>query len=106
MGYDEPWGDEVGEGWMPHVLECHRQLKHLDNEYLISQIKQKLGGLRYYFSPSVACDDLTSDIMDSVVRAAEYSCSYTCELCGHAGTLRNNHGWYKTLCDEHTSERV
>jgi len=105
MSYEEPWGDEVGEGWAIHVLECHRQLKHLDPGYRISQIKEKFGGLRYYFIPSVAFNDLTHDVMESVVTAAEYNCSITCEVCGSAGSLRTNSGSYKTLCAEHTKKK-
>ena len=104
MSYEVPWGDEVGEGWRLHVLNCHRQLKHLDPGYRIGQIKEKFGGLRYYFDPSVAFNDLTHDIMESVVKAAEYNCSITCEVCGSYGSLRTNSGWYKTLCDEHAKE--
>jgi len=105
MSYEQPWGDEVGEGWMPHVLECHRQLKHVDPEYCIIQIKEKFGGLRYYFDSSLAFDHLTRAVMDSVVIAAEYQCSITCEVCGTGGRLRSNSGWYKTLCDEHAKEQ-
>lgn len=101
MSYEKPWGDEVGEGWAPIVMECHRQLNHLDPGYRITQIKEKFGGLRYYFDSSLAFDHLTHDVMDCVVTAAEYRCSITCEVCGAGGSLRKNHGWCKTLCDDH-----
>lgn len=104
MDYLEPYGDEVGEGWAPIVLKCHRQLKHLDPEYGIVQIKEKFGGLRYYYESSYDFGNIINDIMDSVVKAAEYNCSISCEVCGSAGSLRMNSGWYKTLCEEHTSE--
>ncbi len=104
MSYEEPWGDEVGEGWKKHVLECHRQLKHLDSGYRIGQIKEKFGGLRYYYDSSYDFGNIIRDIMDSVVSAAEYKCSITCEVCGGGGEIRYNGGWWKTLCDEHTSQ--
>ena len=106
MGYDEPWGDEVGEGWNTIVLECHRQLKHLDSEYKIFQIKEKFGGLRYYFESTFTDNEITYEIMCYAVEEAEARCARTCEVCGADGILRINNGWYKTLCDEHTSERV
>ena len=105
MSYEQPWGDEVGEGWGPIVMECHRQLKHLDPGYRISQIKQKFGGLRYYFDSSYDFENIIHDVMDSVVQAAEARCAYTCEVCGTGGRLRNNSGWYKTLCDEHAKDK-
>ena len=105
MSYEQPWGDEVGEGWAIHVLECHRQLKHLDHGYRISQIKEKFGGLRYYFDSSLAFDHVTRAVMDSVVIAAEYRCWITCEVCGAGARMRYNSGWYKTLCDEHAKEQ-
>ena len=104
MSYEEPWGDEVGQGWAAHVLTCHKQLKHLDPGYRISQIKEKFGGLRYYFDSSLAFDHVAHDVMDSVVVAAEHRCSYTCEVCGAGGQIRHNGGWWKTLCDDHTRE--
>ena len=103
MSYEEPWGDEVGDGWKTHVMECHRQLKHLDPGYRISQIKEKFGGLRYYYDSSYDFENIINDVMDSVVQAAEYRCSITCEVCGAGGRMRYNFGWYKTLCDEHDS---
>ena len=101
-GYEEPWGDEVGQGWAPIVLKCHKELKHLDPGYRISQIKEKFGGLRYYYDSSLAFDHVTRDVMDSVVVAAEHRCSHTCEVCGASGRVRHNGGWWKTLCDDHT----
>jgi hypothetical protein len=102
--YTEPWGSEVGDGWMPTVLETHARLKHLDAGYTIDQIKEKFGGLRYYFTPSADCPEIVGDIMYDVVNVAEWRCGRLCELCGEPGDLRAD-GWYKTLCNEHHEER-
>lgn len=106
MSYEEPWGDEVDKGWALIVLQCHKELKHLDPKYKISQIKEKFGGLRYYFDSSFDFDSTTRKIMDYVVEAAEHRCSQTCEICGSGGELRKNNGWYKTLCDEHNPDTL
>lgn len=37
------------ETWHPHIIECHKQLKNLDPQYTIYQIKEKFNELRYYF---------------------------------------------------------
>jgi len=105
VNYEEPWGDEVGVGWAPIVMKCHRLLQHLDSGYRILQIKEKFGRLRYYFDSTVPYDSITYDIMHYVVNEAEAHCARTCELCGVEGTLRNNSGWYKTLCDDHAKEQ-
>ena len=106
MNYEEPWGDEVGVGWAPIVLKCHRELQHLDPGYRITQIKEKFGGLRYHFDSTLPYDSITHEIMQYVVNEAEAQCARTCEVCSAVGTLRNNHGWWMTRCDDHTSERV
>jgi hypothetical protein len=102
--YTEPQGWEVGDGWMPLVKEVHTKLKHLDPNYTILQIKEKFGGLRYYFSPSPDCPEVVRDIMLDVTNVAEHRSTYLCELCGKHGELRDG-GWYKTLCNEHHEER-
>jgi hypothetical protein len=102
--YTEPWGSEVGDGWMPVVLDTHAKLKHLDAGYTIDQIKEKFGGLRYYFTPSSDCPEIVGEIMYDVVAIAEVICSRRCELCEQPGELREG-GWYKTLCNEHHEER-
>ena len=105
MTYEQPWGDEVGEGWGPIVMECHRQLNHLDPGYRIGQIKEKFGGLRYYFYSTLPFDSITYDIMHYIVNEAERQCARSCEVCGTGGRLRSNSGWYKALCDDHAKEQ-
>lgn len=43
---------DTPEDWYPLVLKCHEELLEIDPNYTIFQIKEKFGGLRYYFSPS------------------------------------------------------
>lgn len=72
-----------GDGWKEIIRNTDNKLKYIDPDYTIAQIKEKFGGLRYYFNTSFEShDDVRREIMDDVVRAAEYEASYTCELCG------------------------
>lgn len=72
-----------GNGWKEIIRNTDKKLKYIDPDYTIAQIKEKFGGLRYYFDTSFeSYDDVRREIMDDVVRAAEYEASYTCELCG------------------------
>lgn len=60
----------------------------------IDQIKEKFGGLRFYFSGG-------DDQINGMVRFAEYLCDHTCEITGKPGkTYTNSHKWVKTLCEE------
>lgn len=72
-----------GNGWKEIIRNTDEKLKYIDPEYKIAQIKEKFGGLRYYFDVSFeSYDDVRREIMDDVVRAAEHEASRTCELCG------------------------
>lgn len=60
----------------------------------IDQIKEKFGGLRFYFTGGDAQ-------INGMVRFAEYLCDHTCEVTGKAGkSYTNSHNWTKTLCEE------
>lgn len=62
----------------------------------IDQIKEKFGGLRFYYSGG-------DDQIHGMVRMAELWAGHTCEKCGNKGTRRQG-GWVRTLCDTHEAE--
>jgi hypothetical protein len=114
MTYPEPYGLECGAGWKDIVDHTHEKLKYIDPDYKIAQIKEKFGGLRYYFDASVEYGSVAYYIMNDIVKAAENEASYTCELCGVQGLskgveTRVDHYWYYTYCkecsDKHIAER-
>lgn len=82
MNYPEPYGMECNDGWKDIIDHTHDKLKYIDPDYTIAQIKEKFGGLRYYFDSSLDYGSIAHEIMDDIVRAAEYESSRTCELCG------------------------
>ncbi len=43
---------DTPEDWYPFIINCHKELHAIDANYTIFQIKEKFGGLRYYFTPS------------------------------------------------------
>ena len=113
MTYDEhallttQWRHSVGAGWWDVVEETHQKLLALDSGYQIDQIKQKFGGLRYYFSPSQFDDGLVDEAMNKVVAEAEKKCSKLCEACGKPGRIRgadSGYSWWQTVCDECAEE--
>ena len=100
-------GFAVGAGWYP-ILEtlCANIQSHIDwrvkqgkdiAQVEVSQIKEKFGGLRFYYSGG-------DDEISGMVRMAEAWADIACEECGAAGTRRSG-GWIRTLCDSHEAER-
>ena len=106
--FAEPYGGFcVDEGWWP-ILEslCGQIQHHLDwknrqsevvVQVKVAQIKEKFGGLRFYY-------DGGDDAIDGMVRMAESWAAHSCETCGAPGKSRDG-GWIKTLCDHHDLER-
>jgi len=118
------WGFDCGDGWYQildslcgqiqhHIDWSHKQMawsikwneEHPDNQREIEQpvaqvvavqVKEKFGGLRFYYNGG-------DDTVDGMVRMAESWAAYTCEKCGAAGKLRGS-GWLYTACDQHTRE--
>jgi hypothetical protein len=92
---------DVDEGWYQLVLDCDRELTQIDPGYQIVQIKQKFGGLRYYFESLLSS---AGKAMDDVVTKYEAVAAVTCEATGNPGVLmRSEGGWVKTLDPEYAS---
>jgi hypothetical protein len=100
-------GFACGEGWWP-ILEalCGQIQHHIDwknkqsevvAQVTVNQIKEKFGGLRFYYSGG-------DDVIDGMVRMAESWADASCEECGSPGKSREG-GWIRTLCDTHEAER-
>lgn len=106
--FAEPYGGfACGEGWWP-ILEalCGQIQHHIDwknkqgnvvHQVTVAQIKEKFGGLRFYYGGG-------DDAIDGMVRMAESWAARSCEECGAPGKSRDG-GWIKTLCDKHFDER-
>lgn len=96
------WGRwiDVDAGWYPLVIATDIRLAAIDPHYVVHQIKEKFGTLRYYCASSSENpgDDGVGDAFDAVVRDAERESAITCERCGEPGTLHDKRSWVKTLC--------
>ena len=115
------WGFDCGDGWY-QILDslCDQIQSHIDwshknhkwdldyNEknpedprpvrdpvpqVVASQIKEKFGGLRFYYNGG-------DDQIFGMVRMAESWAANTCEECGNPGKTRGG-GWIRALCDHH-----
>lgn len=120
--FSQPYGGfAVGAGWWP-ILESlcgqidsytkwrnnTREALLKDNPYghkipkavepvKVAQIKEKFGGLRFYY-------DGGDEHISGMVRIAESWAGSSCEECGIPGKSRSG-GWIRTLCDKHEAER-
>ena len=108
---------DYGQGWVPHVNKITDYLVEKVNGYNentgrdvkleIQQIKQKFGGLRYYFTLHNTEEGSSQfyDDLQQYVHNMESICSFICEVCGKYGEKRRT-GWTQTLCDEHYEEYI
>ncbi len=113
FGHGQYGGFAVGAGWWPILEElCERINSHVEwqqnqrekynkgsgcLDVTVNQVKEKFGGLRFYYSGG-------DDTVDGMVRMAESWAAHSCEECGAPGKSRGG-GWIRTLCDTHEAER-
>lgn len=88
----------VGPGWEPMVSTLDKFLSSLVPEYAILQVKEKFGGLRFYYSlPADTHEDDKAQV-ERLVAFVESLSYETCEECGAAGTMLDIGSWWRTLC--------
>jgi hypothetical protein len=122
--FSKPFGGFcIGPGWyqivhslcgniQSHInhIKCTREKLLEKNPYnhpipedidqvTVDQIKEKFGGLRFYYTGG-------DNVIDGMVRMTESWAEHTCEICGNLGANRSIRGWLTTLCDVHYNERL
>jgi hypothetical protein len=97
-------GFAVGPGWWSMIETLFAVIQsHIDQskgecpQVVVEQIKEKFGGLRFYYQGG-------DDFIHGAVWLAESLSAKVCEECGAPGK-RTSEGWVKTLCDFHLAER-
>jgi hypothetical protein len=101
------WGFDCGDGWfniinqlcqnIQHHIDWKNKEKEVVAQVVVSQVKEKYGTLRFYYSGG-------DDTIDGMVSMAESISGVTCETCGDVG-ISTNEGWIKVLCETHREER-
>jgi len=83
---------DIHQGWLDLVDELMTEMKKdvLPDNFEVSQVKEKFGGLRFY------CSNVSKNGWD-IIRKYEEKSYTICEKCGNPGTP-NTVGWIKTLC--------
>lgn len=100
-------GIDIGDGWMPIVIELDQRLLELYPDYKIAQVKEKFGTLRFYVEGIPYYEEGTQELTEGtkLIGEAEGKTMTTCENCGAPGVPRYG-GWVKTLCDDCDKERT
>jgi hypothetical protein len=84
------WGRWISHdaGWYPIAVAVDQRLSTIDPEYVVHQIKEKYGTLRYYCAPSA--EEPSAAVLDAfraITGEAERASAITCERCGEPGVL-------------------
>ncbi len=89
------WGASVdcGEGWWPIIAQLDQDIAAIESAYEVHQIKEKFGGLRFYYGAGGTGNDAR---IDELIAQAERGAAQTCELCGARGRARGT-GWIRTV---------
>lgn len=85
----------IGPGWMPLVFDTHKKLSEIDSNYLVYQIKEKFGGLRYYAEP---IHPENTELFISIIGDAETKSFSVCELCSQHAQVQKDKYLFRTLC--------
>ena len=90
------WNVWVGPGWYPLICELDDTRSALDPDYVVHQVKEKFGGLRFYveYRPDWVGNAAIDD-------AADRSWSI-CEVCSLPGVLHADHRMLRVTCAVHT----
>ena len=90
------WGRwiQCGPGWYPILARTEEQLRQIDPDYQVLQIKEKFGTLRFYLAWQY------DELGKAAVAEAEAEAARTYELCGSPGRLRTRNSWLRTVCND------
>ncbi|MCK9458535.1 MAG: hypothetical protein M0R80_02755 [Proteobacteria bacterium] len=94
----------IAEGWNDLVDRLFTAIRANKVDLKVLQIKEKFGGLRFYYSIDTGGGDVHSVL--NLIEQAERDSYHICEVCGEQGCRHTNkNGWVKTLCDKHAQEK-
>lgn len=96
-------GSQISEGWFDIVRELDTKIAKLCPDYVVDQVKEKFGGLRYYIG--AVPEDVFEEVR-KLIREAEAKSVETCDICGEPAKI-NTYEVAKycdltlTRCDKH-----
>ena len=104
------FGCDIGDGWYDLLHGLCEEITAIyiqygaDVDIVVDQVKEKYGGLRFYYHREGILADETANItlnrqIENIVEQYEERSEHVCEECGNEGILRNDLSWISTLCD-------
>lgn len=97
---------EIGDGWEDLLRRACRRIRAAvradGGSFCAAQIKEKYGGLRFYWQGSLSADAVAR--VEEAIALAEARSATTCDVCGEEGRLRDDL-WLVTRCDAHAEGR-
>lgn len=91
---------DCDSGWYQLICDLDKELVDIDPNYMIVQIKEKFGLLRFYYHTETK----RGRLMDSIVSQYEKMSGSICEISGEPGVLMSKNGYYRTLSMRHAPE--
>ena len=115
---DTPCYSGVGKGWWPVIKATHEMMLRIVPDYQLDQVKEKFGGLRYYWGmpmPDFYPDrgltpeeeterTLKYEQLTVLADLAEAICNHLCEECGRANEISWDGGWARNVCESCVAE--
>jgi len=97
-------GSQIREGWFDLVRKLDADIAKIYPDYVVDQVKEKFGGLRYYIGilPDNTSDKDFTDIY-KLISVAEIKSNKICDVCGEDGKSVSLKGWYVTRCEKHAN---
>lgn len=98
----EGWGRWIScdAGWYPLITALGADLRLIDPDYVVHQIKEKFGALRFY--AETVLEGERGERFDALIESAEATSVHICERCGvYPAELCSSGGAVeivKTLC--------
>lgn len=89
---------DIGLGWIPTVADLIEEIEKIHTDWSLDQVKEKFGGLRFYYSTGSTFPEDSLSKVELLVSAAENKCDTLCEVCGAPGKVRSSMLWLKCLC--------
>jgi hypothetical protein len=89
---------EAPTGWYGLVWDLCEKIESYDpgSGFMILQIKEKFGGLRFYIS---SLEEGKYEHVYKLIQDAEHLAEETCITCSKPGKTREHNRWYHPLCD-------
>lgn len=99
------WGIETGDGWFELIYNLSKDISNISKNIEAVQVKEKFGGLRFYWSGKNLTNEQTNKI-DEQVNEAEEKSYKICEKCGSTDNVTQTDGWIVSLCPKCMKEKI